>query len=422
MRWLLRTLLLAGSALCPLIGTFILFIASALSDVAAVGRPTPQPLTLAELIARGPGDNAHVELTDFQFGKPIIEQRGQQWRWVWLPLEPAGKKAPGGRPVFLQLGDSPDQARLDQVFTQKTLTALVGSSLPPTSLWTGRPSETFRRKHPALDPDKALLLVSNPTVDLAGITFLSEDMIFEKSSAVTTQVIGWVLVGLGVVGAVLWLCGLNWQRVDQPRPPAAVNEDYLRERLLDEQALSIHTFCFWGALGRSILLVFGAVLTFVVSCVSLAVTAGPASSSHPILGIIFLGFTLGIFACVFLLLGLAIKVFTGGAMWIAVCPSGLRWRRLGSRGSALWSDIAKFTRTVVVRSGSKIDNVVLVLYSGESFHFWDHSLSDYSQFADDVGAEYQRGPQSYFTDPLNASLDRAFADYQHREWTGLDSR
>src|SRR5262249_26167863 len=157
--------------------------AGELREAADVGRPAPRTVSVAELSEKGCGDNAHVELTDFTCGKPVIETDEHGWKYVWLPLEPAEKR-PGQRPVVLRLGDRPDQARLDQVHAGKP-TALVTASLSKYSIWQIHPSDTFRKSQPksemakSPDSDKTLFLMLNPTVDVAGLTFLSEDMIFE---------------------------------------------------------------------------------------------------------------------------------------------------------------------------------------------------------------------------------------------------
>ena len=59
----------------------------------AVAQPTSHVLPLSDLLSRGPGNNAHVQVTDFSFGEPVIDKKGIQWQWVWIPLLPAGWRA-----------------------------------------------------------------------------------------------------------------------------------------------------------------------------------------------------------------------------------------------------------------------------------------------------------------------------------------
>lgn len=59
---------------------------------------------------------------------------------------------------------------------------------------------------------------------------------------------------------------------------------------------------------------------------------------------------------------------------------------------SLWSDIVQSHRHVHVRDRSgpilnRMDNLVIVLRSGEALHFWSDSLSNYERFADTVGTE-----------------------------------
>src|SRR5688572_22388676 len=82
-RGFIRTISGISLAAAPL----ILFVAYQLHQVQQQVEPTPRTLTLAEFLANGPeNDNAYVELTDVNFGKPVIEKSGKEWKWVWLPL------------------------------------------------------------------------------------------------------------------------------------------------------------------------------------------------------------------------------------------------------------------------------------------------------------------------------------------------
>jgi hypothetical protein len=59
-----------------------------------------------------------------------------------------------------------------------------------------------------------------------------------------------------------------------------------------------------------------------------------------------------------------------------------------------------------------MDNLVIVLDSGEALHFWSDSLSDYERFADAVGAECNDLGRRAGTDALN----RALADCLPEKW------
>jgi hypothetical protein len=375
--------LTAGLAL----GSFVLFVASHLNLAADAGQPTPSPITLAELMERGPGSNAHVELSEFRFGKPIIEPHGEQWRCVWIALEPTARVSPQARPVVLRLGDQPDQPRLDQLLTQKTLTAAVSTSMAH-SAWDIPPDKEFAKAHPELDPKRVTLLQLNPNVEIGGITFLTEDMIFDRSNARIAKALGWSLLGLGLLSGLVLVWGLGRRPVKGPRPAPLANEEELRRQLLYEAPLSLHEFRLLGALGESFAFLFCAVssLGATLFCLGAAGTFG--QRSQPFLAGLAVLFALLMFAGVFLFLGLAIRVFTGGATRIGVFPSGLRWRTLWADRAALWSDIANVHRAVSIRNGVRMDTLEIGLYSGRTLRFSHRTLSDYETFAQTVSGQW----------------------------------
>src|SRR5262249_9048656 len=106
------------------------YVATQLQTISSVATPDPQALSVTELLAKGPGKSLHVQLTDLAFGKPLIEEQDQQWKTVWVPVLPAvrGSK-PAERAAYLRAYVT-DQAQLDELLGQKSLTVLVASSLP----------------------------------------------------------------------------------------------------------------------------------------------------------------------------------------------------------------------------------------------------------------------------------------------------
>ena len=58
--------------------------------LAKAAKAEPQSITAADLIKSGPGDNAHVVLTDFMMcqGAYVIEsdKKGGKWKGVWFPV------------------------------------------------------------------------------------------------------------------------------------------------------------------------------------------------------------------------------------------------------------------------------------------------------------------------------------------------
>ena len=84
----LRVLLGCLLMLTLIFGGILGLIAGADSRTYSIGSVPPQRLTLAELIAKGPGDNRHVTVTDFRIGGFAFEGKNGVWRQVWVPLFP----------------------------------------------------------------------------------------------------------------------------------------------------------------------------------------------------------------------------------------------------------------------------------------------------------------------------------------------
>src|SRR6185369_5542038 len=157
------------------------------------------------------------------------------------------------------------------------------------------------------------------------------------------------------------------------------------------------------------IILFGAILFLGFSFFALFMTCAFAARSEPIFAALSGILTLGMFVGVFLLFGMVIKMFTACPQRIAICPSGLRWRKFGRDRAALWSDVARCHRYINVRDRSgpilnRMDNLVIVLDSGEALHFWSDSLSDYERFADAVGSECNDLGERMGTDALNRAL------------------
>src|SRR5690349_8255999 len=76
---------------------------------------TPQALRVADLIAQGPGDNLHVELTDLAFGKPVVVDDGVLGKVTWIPIAPAGDAESSPPVVILRTRLARDQAQLDEL-------------------------------------------------------------------------------------------------------------------------------------------------------------------------------------------------------------------------------------------------------------------------------------------------------------------
>ena len=95
----MRRLLLA----LIIIGGVLVFMGVQEYRLSKVAKAEPQTITCAQLAARGPGDNAHVRLTDFAFTDNYIYQnrkRSTEWKLAYVPaVPPRVKDLPAVRTV-----------------------------------------------------------------------------------------------------------------------------------------------------------------------------------------------------------------------------------------------------------------------------------------------------------------------------------
>src|SRR5262245_45660063 len=101
---MIRGLFLSLLGLSALAGAAALFAGFQLHRIQSAAQTEPQAIALADLIQNGCGDNAHVRVTDFTAGKPVVENVGVH-TVAWLPMYPT---APAARnqsapPVVLRI-------------------------------------------------------------------------------------------------------------------------------------------------------------------------------------------------------------------------------------------------------------------------------------------------------------------------------
>lgn len=67
------------------LGIVMVFVTAKEARIAAAASPTPQRISCSDLALRGPGENAHVEVTDFVLGWANYEtsESSDEWRTVW---------------------------------------------------------------------------------------------------------------------------------------------------------------------------------------------------------------------------------------------------------------------------------------------------------------------------------------------------
>jgi hypothetical protein len=82
--------ILVGTAV---LGAVLFFMGFQDWRLATKAQGNPQIITAAQLEANGPGNNAHIILSDFQMCEWsfVYETEGrnkEKWKWVWLPVVP----------------------------------------------------------------------------------------------------------------------------------------------------------------------------------------------------------------------------------------------------------------------------------------------------------------------------------------------
>jgi hypothetical protein len=411
MRRLRSVLLLTGALGGLTLGCGFAFLGWQVSLVAGAAQPTPRTLSVAELIEKGPGGNLHVELTDFTFGPPVAEPKGAAWEGVWVPLQPTWKgSTPPKRNVILWAAGVRDQAELDELLGQKSVTALVTTKLPFHSPWKVSASKTLRRANQQLDAVPVIFLSLRPNLEVAGVTVLTEDQIYAESTAGTAWGLAAGLLVLGVVCVFLMSRG---SRRAAPAGPAAPPDEHARGRLAIENPLSSHRFNFWGAVAAS-----GKFIAVTLFCLVAGLVCWGAA-----FWTIDKGKTGGavggfVFGVIFFLLAWRgwrnVKKLFGGVTELAVCPSGLRWTKGGQHRMALWTEIARVHRDVYVvsRRGEvtqRTDVFTVYFPSGETLEITHEALTDYPRFANAVPGLHEADVKGKNFGRLTQDWRQAFA-------------
>jgi hypothetical protein len=156
------------------------------------GSATPQQIRLADLTARGPGDNIHVTVTDFVFGEQyVVEKKGSRWNRVWIPMFPAEQQGGGDIKVLMKTFHIADEGQLAGFYGKQTLTGVITNSIH--SLGSGETEE---------------LKKAYPGADLSSVWIVEEGREFPTEAGVTRMlVIGGGLLALGVLSGLTLLIG-----------------------------------------------------------------------------------------------------------------------------------------------------------------------------------------------------------------------
>jgi hypothetical protein len=103
-------------------------------QLGGVAKPEPQTITCRDLGEKGPGDNAHVRMTDYELleGEFAVERSKKQsedkWNKAWIPAIPRGTLPAPGQPyqvlVYVNDRDS-DQATLNALAARPEIQGTV---------------------------------------------------------------------------------------------------------------------------------------------------------------------------------------------------------------------------------------------------------------------------------------------------------
>jgi hypothetical protein len=393
----LRRLLLVVVGIVLMAASFLgFFCYSQISGLTKVGQATPQALPLAELLDKGADNNAHVRLSDFTFGTPLVEERDGYWLGVWLPLEPTTPASKKTGPVVVWAGRVANEQQLQDFIQHTTLDLLCASRLPDSSQLRVRPGKTIQAAYPKTELSKVTVLVE-PVFVLPEGTVLGADVLFNSRLAGTG---GWLGFGTLILsGFCLWRgcrtpphrsrrAGARAnERPTPPPPPGAYT------RLARERELSLHPFAWRLVLervchrGGYLLLFLGGAGFFIYVAVRAIVAGQPGVFLFGTLIALFL-FYFGLFVT-FMSVGALLRHCNG----FAVYSSGIRWQVGDATHAALWEDIAELYRAEVrcFRNGvptNTFSTMTLKLYDGRVLKMSADTYGNFECLADNVASAH----------------------------------
>ncbi|HZY89123.1 MAG TPA: hypothetical protein VFE78_30150 [Gemmataceae bacterium] len=343
----LRTLLFVVVLMVLLsLGCSVLYAALALKAVTEKAQATPQRLPALELAEQGVPDNLHVEVTDFTFGEPVVEQNERGWAGAWLPVVPAPRPKKAPKYAIFYYANVRDRAALDEFLERQPAEALVTTGLPPTSSWRVGVGPALRKAYPKLNFAQALVLAEPRLSAFGHSVALSDPRLHDPRYESGAAWGGAGLVLLALVGLYFLMKGdrdEGYGGLDA----SGLDADALRARLASERPESTHSARAWGVLQG----VIGYGLLTGVMVLAVVLLAGATvASQHE-------GRPLGAVIFVFLALPACLGAWAAGRVFlrmlrwptdVAVCPTGLRWREGRKRRAILWAEVAEVRRDVKV--------------------------------------------------------------------------
>ncbi|MCB9881978.1 MAG: hypothetical protein H6834_09325 [Planctomycetes bacterium] len=175
--------------------------------LSSAAKAEPQAITLAELAANGPGDNAHVEVKDFIFAINLYvyeeKSKGGAWKRAWIPALPLGG------PWHQEVVKLPEGADLPKPSTFSVIVSTDAAKNEAELMALGD-KETLQgmiiNKIESLGKDeKKILADSYPTVDLDKCWILEVGRKPASSGKTFAMIGGGLVLVLG--GLVLLLKG-----------------------------------------------------------------------------------------------------------------------------------------------------------------------------------------------------------------------
>lgn len=199
MRWYYLLLLFAP---------FVLWIAYREWDLGAAASAEPEPMSLTQLIARGPEGNPNVLLTNYVLcNNYVVSQRRGSWESVWVPVVPeedvADPKAGPVRALNVRAIVMSNRVRSDEELLER----LDRHRLPVF----------VTNKVMGLGPKQRELLEQNyPGTDFSSCLILQDERHWSLTSVLLTAAAGVVLLVVG--GALAVRDFVRWR--DRGRHPA----------------------------------------------------------------------------------------------------------------------------------------------------------------------------------------------------------
>jgi hypothetical protein len=173
-----------------LLGGALVYVGVQEKRLAAASKPEPQNVTCAELIKNGPGDNAHVVMSDYLILDSLCYETGRSgkaWTTVWVPAVPFGGEyhkqiidaakagnlnaqipTPRDFRVLIKSGKIRDAEALDALTGQDTIQGVVVNKI---SSLGRKERKILADSYPSANLDNVLILEHGRTPASAGKSY-----------------------------------------------------------------------------------------------------------------------------------------------------------------------------------------------------------------------------------------------------------